>query len=322
MKNNERYIANFTDADEQITILKSRNLKFEDEELAKARLIRYGYYSIINGYKDAYVETVDGKERYKDDVYFEQIYSLFIMDKNIRIAVLTSMLEMEEHIRALTSYVVAEHFTSDHTLYLKKENYKDRATRDNKYSLDSILKTLNGNLYSHKNPIKYHQESYKNVPPWILFKGTYMNTLVNFIRFFKKEQKEELLMLAFNIPQELAQNEALKELFSSILFSCLDYRNAAAHCGRIYNLNPSVKIRINNVFLDELAKVLTTSYTFENKCNLSQLLYSLSLFDYKTMHSILYNCINSEINRHCSRYPKDIEYISSVTGLEFAYNQK
>lgn len=40
---------------EQIQILKSRNLIFLNEETAKNALSRYGYYEIINGYKDFFL---------------------------------------------------------------------------------------------------------------------------------------------------------------------------------------------------------------------------------------------------------------------------
>ncbi|MEB3365020.1 hypothetical protein SDC49_20185 [Lactobacillus sp. R2/2] len=44
----------FTNIDEQINILKNRYLHFENEEIAKAILRRYGYYEIINGYKSPF----------------------------------------------------------------------------------------------------------------------------------------------------------------------------------------------------------------------------------------------------------------------------
>ena len=42
----------FKTIDEQIEILKDRHLKFINEEAAKSNLISYGYYEIVNGYKD------------------------------------------------------------------------------------------------------------------------------------------------------------------------------------------------------------------------------------------------------------------------------
>ena len=52
----------FTTFEEQVKILKRRGLKFTSEETALKALQRFGYYSIINGYKDPYVDIIAGKE--------------------------------------------------------------------------------------------------------------------------------------------------------------------------------------------------------------------------------------------------------------------
>lgn len=46
----------FTTINQQIDLLKSRNLIFKSEKNAKIILESYGYYEIINGYKNFYVE--------------------------------------------------------------------------------------------------------------------------------------------------------------------------------------------------------------------------------------------------------------------------
>ena len=47
----------FTTIDQQIKILKDRNLKFLNEKAAREHLRSYGYYEIINGYKDYLLES-------------------------------------------------------------------------------------------------------------------------------------------------------------------------------------------------------------------------------------------------------------------------
>lgn len=101
----------FKTFDQQIEILKSRNLKFGSEETAINALKRYGYYSIINGYKDLYISEVDGKEIYKDGTTFEQIYSLYEMDKKICSAIVKTMLKVEDRLKTATAYVIAETFS-------------------------------------------------------------------------------------------------------------------------------------------------------------------------------------------------------------------
>lgn len=53
----------FKNINEQIDLLKSRNLTIINETTAKENLMLYGYYEIVNGYKDALLEE---KEQYKE----------------------------------------------------------------------------------------------------------------------------------------------------------------------------------------------------------------------------------------------------------------
>ena len=49
----------FKTIDEQIALLKSRGLVFKNEEVAKVNLLSFGYYEIVNGYKDILLEEGD-----------------------------------------------------------------------------------------------------------------------------------------------------------------------------------------------------------------------------------------------------------------------
>lgn len=49
----------FTTINQQIDLLKSRILIFKSEKNAKIILESYGYYEIINGYKNFYVEKTN-----------------------------------------------------------------------------------------------------------------------------------------------------------------------------------------------------------------------------------------------------------------------
>lgn len=129
----------FTTIEQQIELLKSRNLVFKSEKNAKIILESYGYYEIINGYKDFYVEKTNSTERYRDGITFEQIASLYSLDHSIRNQLIVTLLDLESHLRAATSYVIAESFSSTQSEYLKFSNYQNRSTKYKRFSLGSIL---------------------------------------------------------------------------------------------------------------------------------------------------------------------------------------
>lgn len=65
----------FKTYDEQIDLLKTRGLKFVDEDFALNKLEEDNYYSIINGYKNLFLDKEDGN-KFKNNVTFDEIYSL------------------------------------------------------------------------------------------------------------------------------------------------------------------------------------------------------------------------------------------------------
>ncbi len=119
--------------------------------------------------------------------------------------------------------------------------------------------------------------------------------MANFIDQFKAPQSimmvEHLYLREnFNLPDEQITKQMM-----NMLFVCLDYRNRAAHGGRIYNYSCS---RCNNI-----------------AHGLNQLLYVLSQLKYAEPMNQLESVLNAEINRHCKSYPEDITYLSSILNI-------
>ena len=54
----------FKTYDEQVSILKSRNVYIKNEEIVKQCLTDISYYSLINGYKDLFDSDINGKFSY------------------------------------------------------------------------------------------------------------------------------------------------------------------------------------------------------------------------------------------------------------------
>lgn len=309
----------FSSIEDQINILKSRHLTFKNEKSARNCLAIYGYYNIINGYKEPYVYKDNGKEFFKPGVTFEQIFSLFILDHTIRNGIMLAMLDIEEHLRSITSYVIAELYTSKHSEYLKTNHYRDRAVTHSKFSRRQILKKLNKALNSDKDPIKYSMTTYNNVPPWILFKGIYMNTLVNFIRLQKPLAKSKILGLAYGIDVTTnPPSESIKSIFTDSLFMFLEYRNIAAHGGRIYNHIPTNDITLDNNIIKELETWTSKEYVddLSKSYGISRFLDLLLLFDYSGPYRNLSEQVRYAINEHLTSYPQDVQYILKATGID------
>lgn len=302
----------FTTIDEQIRILKSRNLTFVSEETAAKVLQRFGYYNIINGYKDPYVENMNGEERYHDGITFEQVFSLFACDRAIRNRLMDAMLQIEDNLKTALAYTLGECFSADQSLYLKPENFRAGKNRNGIYQRDELLKKFDKIMHDDAQPIKHYREVHENIPPWILLKGASFGNLVNFIKLQKGPQKNKIISIVYNIPESfVAISTELKDLFMDTLFVCLDFRNRAAHGGRIYNYKTKSSFRFNPI-LHSRMNVSEADYRCGiGRTGLSALVQAISLFDNKEPSLALKIACSYFPNKHFELYPDDKTYLDT-----------
>ena len=72
----------FRTLDEQIEILRSKNLIINNEDYAKSVLLRENYF-FINGYRHLFMEP-NNKKVFREGTTFEELYSLFLFDRTFR----------------------------------------------------------------------------------------------------------------------------------------------------------------------------------------------------------------------------------------------
>lgn len=249
---------NYTTPTEQIEKLRSQNMIILNEDFAKEQLQQCGYSNLIKSYRDPYTLVSNGRKIYRSGITFEQVLSLYTLDKNLRNAVMSVMLDLEEHIKEAAADVVASSFGVHQNRYLQFRNYRDKSKRKRRFSLAGILETMQKTLKTDKNPIFHYSSVHGIVPPWILFK--------------------------------------------SIYFSSLEYRNLAAHGGRIYNYECKNKLRV----------IQNTNSNFHG---FSLLLLLLSFFKYSSPFEILTDALTKELNRHCNLFPEDITYLGQILNV-------
>lgn len=296
----------YTSLSEQIKKLKSQNLLIEDESMAKDALSLYGYSNLIKSYRDPYTIIVDGKKMYRSGVSFNQLVSLYLLDKNLRNSVMAAMIDLEEHIKEAAADVVAHSFGTHPNDYLNFRNYSNKRKRKYRFTLAGILETMRNALDTDKNPIYHYQTEHGVVPPWILFKSIYFSTLVNFIDQFKISQKNEMIDKIYNLDNLKLDYDSARKLMMDSLFICMEYRNLAAHGGRTYNYACESSLRTNEIFKSEHEIAIS---------GFSQLLFILSLFKYQNPFFHLNNTLNVEVNRHCNRFPQDVTYLGQILNI-------
>lgn len=287
----------YSTVEQQIEKLKSQHLIIEDIESARDNLSLYGYSNLIKNYRSPYIYEENGEVFYRDGVTFEQICSLYRLDKNLRNSVMASMLDYEEYIKEAAADVVASAFGTHQDSYLLFRNYQNRRKRISNFSLASTLNKMKAALESGKDPIHHYMVHGGVVPPWILFKGIYLSTMVNFIDQFKRKEREALIHRLYDVDALQLDMSVMPSMMMNTMFTCLEYRNIAAHGGCIYNHSPA------------------PCDCFPTFGGIQQLLSLLEALNYSQPGDLLHLTLSGELGRHCSMYPQDKEYLNEVLNI-------
>lgn len=240
----------FKTYDEQIALLKSRGLKFEDEEFALNKLQEDNYYSIINGYKDLFLDEEDGN-KFKNNVTFEEIYSLFEFDRNIKSIFLKNILVVENILRTLIAYNFSEKYGNDN--YLKLDNFetlKNSGCNKKKYQerieqiqklICSMQQDISNNI--RKKPyINHYILNYGFIPLWVLVNAISLGRLSQFYSLMDQ-----------SVRVKVSKHWGVKEKELDQFIKNLSYfRNLCAHDERLYNAinNQNITDTIHHDFLN------------------------------------------------------------------------
>lgn len=297
----------YSTPDRQIQKMKEQKLIINDEVSARKSLELFGYTSLIKNYRKPYTILTPEGVTHRSGVTFEQVCSLYLLDKNLRNAVIAAMLDLEEHIKEALADVLAQSFGTDHNNYLNFNNYQNKRVHHNKFSLGNLLNDMRNSLSSGKDPVQHYISTYGVVPPWVLLKVQFLGTIVNFIDKLKQPEQEMLFKKLYP-SMSISINKDYLQMMRDTLFICYEYRNVAAHGGRIYN----------HVCKAQLRPVQGLNI---NSSGFGQLIQLLSLFDYKSPVVCLSTALDREVNRHCNIYPSDVTYLSYILNMNIHARQ-
>ncbi|AJK51216.1 Abi family protein [Mycoplasma capricolum] len=119
----------FKTFEEQIEILKSRGLIISNEQKAIEILKQENYYNIVNGYKDLFLKKSldNNKDIFIENTNFDELYSLFLFDRELRSILLKYILIFERDFKTTIAYNFSKKYNKNNRIdsYLYPENYKD-----------------------------------------------------------------------------------------------------------------------------------------------------------------------------------------------------
>ena len=228
----------FKTYNQQLKILRNRNLTISDGSRAISVLKRDNYYNVINGYKDIYLEISGSNEKYYDNTTFEHINALSIFDKKIRHLFLYYILTFENLIKSKISYYHTETYNEIFN-YLDVNNFTGKADDITKL-ISSISKEIEKHTNLKKpNAFSHYIEEHGELPLWVLFQKSTFGTASY---FFTSLQDDIKLKICEELNQEHSKRYKLKNFvvinplfLENTIHFINSYRNICAHNERFYN---------------------------------------------------------------------------------------
>lgn len=208
-----------TTIEEQIKLLKNREVVIEDENFAKKFLRIYNYY-FVTGYLHPY-KTSDDK--YKN-ISFNGIVTQIKFDMRLREICMYALDIIEKGLKTIIAYEFSHNYENGNIAYaysLYFPNDEDKHTR--------LMEHYNVSLNNNKELpyVKHNMKTYEILPTWVAIE---LFTLGNIEKFFSmldtntKKKIEDIIGFPKNKIQNWIENLRI-------------FRNMVAHNQRLYNFS-------------------------------------------------------------------------------------
>ena len=215
----------FKNLDEQVEILKHKGLTIVDEEYAKEVLLRENYF-FLSGYRHLFMKRDNSnKTMYIEGATFEELYSMFLFDRQFRNILFKNLLIVENNAKSIFSYQLSRKYGYKENDYLKASNF-DTSPEKSRQVNDLIRKMkrqvrINGSQHS---ATMHYISNYGYIPLWVLVKVLSFGIISEFYSILKQEDKIAIAKI-YNIDVDNLIN------YLSIL---ANYRNVCAHEDILY----------------------------------------------------------------------------------------
>lgn len=220
--------------DEQIALLRSRNMTITNEEKAKEILFDVGYFRMgfyWFPFEVSYPQKHHRTHTFKDGTDFDTAVKLYYFDFNLRNILLKPLSRIEIAFRTKVAYIVSNNFRNSPTWFVDTGVVSNSQAR-------SFYKKVYKQLLEKTPVIALHHRHHINdryAPAW---KTLEFMTLGEVVHLYKSIKDEDIKLT-------IAKEFGIKKLptFESYLNLIKDLRNTCAHGNVLYDFTPDYSIR-------------------------------------------------------------------------------
>ncbi|MDF1884142.1 Abi family protein [Sulfurimonas sp. SAG-AH-194-C21] len=226
------YTKSYKTTDEQLLLLKSKNLIISNETYARLKLKHIGYYRLSAYFEPLqYKQDSNQKNTFLPNVSFEDIVSLYYFDTKLRKVVFEAIEYIEVYFRSQIAGIHASQYGA--FAYLNKENLKCN---------DSFFNTLQNSIKketqrSQESFVKHFKKKYNSsdLPIWVVVEVVSMSTLSKMYASLKTSEQLKVVAPFLGINKDVLFN----------WFHALTVvRNKCAHHARLWNTTLGVKFEV------------------------------------------------------------------------------
>lgn len=238
-----------TSTSEQIQIQAGRGLQIENDARTQRIIESENYYKLFNGYKKPFIDpsAAGSEEKYIPGTKFDEIYALYLFDRELRNLFIRYILELENNIKSVLAHDFSSKYGCDN--YLRVSNFEigvqpnERKTPAQKIGeVSDLIANLQHEVarqLSKNNPmISHYMLEYGYVPLWVLVNTLTLGTISTFYSYLTQRDQNDIGRFFGLKPAALKSMLQVMSIF----------RNACAHDERLYNLKSMNRnMRPNNI---------------------------------------------------------------------------
>lgn len=201
---------------EQIEMLRKKGLTINNEQIASDVLLRENYF-FINGYR---MPFMDKNKKFLKGTTFEELYSLFLFDREFRNILFKNLLIVENNLKSIISYDLSKKYGFREKEYLNPSNFVQDISEQRRVNdvLNKMKRQIRVNSKKHSATLHYIN-NYGYIPLWILVKVLSFGLINELFGILKEEDKKDICEIYNVKPDDM-------EIFIAILSN---YRNLCAH---------------------------------------------------------------------------------------------
>lgn len=320
---------------QQLSILRERGIDIPKSgghgSMVMRTLERENYYNIINGYKTPFLtKDAEGKlvnpEKYIENTKFDELYSVFKMDRKLRSLILEYLLLIETHLKTSISHKFSEKFQQSNS-YLDIQNYSKDP--DKIITVVSTIATLSGvikwnvNKGFHKhdnlNSIEHYLMNHQEVPLWVLVNYLTVGNMCYFYESIDDDLADDIAaVFASRYKKERNSHIAIdRKEISELLHIVKNYRNVCAHEDRFYDFKVRPPKLSKYIKAYNRERSIKTTNEESQKGNLFTLLLILRFYLNKNDYTKLLKKIKAILIHHKDDFSEiSYRHILKELGLE------